>query len=150
MYVCFELASKCEVVHFVVVYAPSDCTMDGKLKRIFWEKLEGLVEKNSTKESLFVLLDTNARTGHRMQSCGDERSRVFGAYGREVRNDNGKRLLSFPTNFKLALTDTFFRTHKGGISRTHHGTRPNDRKRITYILSRQARRPRVQDDKVVP
>ena len=75
-----------------------------------------------------------------MEGCDDEESRVLGAYGRDVRNDNGKRLLSFATNCKQALTNTFFSMRKGGISHTHNATSPNERMRIDYILTH---RPRV-------
>ena len=77
----FELASKSEAVNFVVAYAPTDRTKDAELKRIFWQKLEDLVEKIPTEECLFVLMDANARTGQRMEGCGDDESRVLGAYG---------------------------------------------------------------------
>ena len=145
----FELASKCEAVSFVVAYAPTDCTKDAELKR-FWQKAEDLVEKIPTNECLFVLRRVNARTGQGMEGCGDDESKVHGAYRRDVLNDNGKRLLlSFATNRKLALTKTFFSTRKGGISHSHNSTSPNDRERVDYILTRQAHRPRVQDVQVV-
>ena len=86
----FELASKCEAVNLVVVYAATDCTKDAEVKRIFWQKLEDLVGKIPTKEYLFVQMGTNPRTGQRTEGCGDDKSRVLGAYGRDVRNDNGK------------------------------------------------------------
>ena len=108
------------------------------------------MEKIPTTECVFVLMDANAQAGQRKKGCGDDESRVLGAYGRDVRNDNGRRLLSFATNCKLALTNTFFSTRKGGISHTHNGTSPNDRMRIDYILTRQVHRHRVQDAKVVP
>ena len=38
--------------------------------------------------------------------------------------------------------NTFFSKRKGGISHAHNCTSPNDRKRIDYILSRQAHRPK--------
>ena len=56
-----KLASKCKVVNFVVAYAPTDCTKNVELTRIFWPKLEDLVEKIPTKECLFALMDANAR-----------------------------------------------------------------------------------------
>lgn len=145
----FELAGKYEAVNFVVAYAPTECTKDTELKRVFWQKLEELVGQIPTRECLFVLMDANARTGQRL-GCDDNENRVLGAYGRDLINDNGKRLLSFATNCKLALTNTFFSTRKGGISHTHNGTGPNDRKRIDYILTRQVHRTRVHDVKVVP
>ena len=51
---------------------------------------------------------------------------------------------------KLALTNTFS-ARKGGICHTFNGINSrNDRKRIDYILTRQAQRPRVHDVKVYP
>ena len=114
----FELASKREAVNFIVAYAPTDCTKNAKLKCIFWQKLEDLVEKIPTQECLFVMMDANARTGKKMEGCGDDESRVLGAYGRDIRNDNGRQILPFATNCKLALTNTFFKSRKGGISHT--------------------------------
>ena len=84
-----------------------------------------------------------------MEGCDD--GRVLGAYGRNELNDNGKRLLSLAADNKLALSNTFCSAHKGGISHTFNGINSrNDRKRIDYILTRQAHRPRVYDLKVHP
>ena len=47
-----------------------------------------------------------------MEGCDD--GRVFGAYGRDELNNNGKRLLSLASDNKLALTNTFFSARKGG------------------------------------
>ena len=117
---------------------------------MFCQKSEDLVEQIRTKEYLFVLMNANARTGQRVVGCGDDESRVLGAYGRDVLNDHGKRLISFATNWKLALTNTFSSTRKGGISHRHNGTSPNDRQRIDYILTRQTHLPKGHDAKVVP
>ena len=109
----------------------------------FQAEAEGLSEKDPD-ERVFVYTGGFQRTGW----TEDERvrctmSRVFGACGRDVGNDNGKRLLlSFAKSCKLALTNTFFIKRKSGIS--------HDPKRIAYILRRQAHRPNVQDVKVVP
>ena len=54
-------------------------------------------------------------------------------------------------NNKLAATNTFFSTSKGGISHTYNGVigdRTGDFKRIDYILTRQAHRPRVHNVEV--
>ena len=84
-----------------------------------------------------------------MEGCDD--GRVLGAYGRDELNNNGKRLLSLASDNKLALTNTFFSARKGGTSHTFNGINSrNDRKRIDYILTRQAHRPRVYDVKVHP
>ena len=82
-----------------------------------------------------------------MDGCGD--GRVLGAYGRDELNNNDKRLLTFAKDNKLALTNTFFSTRKGGVSHTFNGiSSRNDQKQIDYILTRQAHRPRVYDVKV--
>ena len=47
-----------------------------------------------------------ARTGKRMDGCGD--GRVLGPYGCDELNNNGKGLLTFAKDNKLALTNTFF------------------------------------------
>ena len=84
-----------------------------------------------------------------MERCGD--ARVLGAYGRDALNNNGKRLLSLASDNKLVLTNKFFSSPKGEISHTFNGINSrNDRKRIDYILTRQAHRPRVHDVKVHP
>ena len=42
--------------------------------------------------------------------------------GRDELNENGKRLLTFAANNKLALTNTLSSMRKGGVSHTHNGT----------------------------
>ena len=82
-----------------------------------------------------------------MEGCDD--GRVLGAYERDALNNNGKRLLSLASENKLALTNKFFSARKGGLSHTSNGINSrNDRKRIDYILTRQAHRPRAYDVKV--
>ena len=60
-------------------------TKDAELKQIFQQKLEALAQTPTS-----VLLDANARTGQRVVGCGDDESRLLGAYGREGLNDNGE------------------------------------------------------------
>lgn len=82
-----------------------------------------------------------------MERCGD--GRVLGAYGSEELSRNGKRLLAFTSDNKLALTSTLFSTRNGVIYHTFNGiSRRNGQKRIDYILTRQAYRSRVCDVKV--
>lgn len=92
-----ELAGKYEASYFVVAYASTDCTEDAELKRIFWKKLEDLVGQIPTKECLLLLMDANARTGQRTEGWGSDENRVLGTYGCDVRDENGKRLLSLPS-----------------------------------------------------
>ncbi|CAB1106171.1 unnamed protein product [Ectocarpus sp. CCAP 1310/34] len=107
----FLLAGHRGAVNFVAAYAPTEpSTADSK--RVFWGKLDSLVRRIPSKECVFVLVDANARTGDRLD-VGD--GRVIGTYGRDELNDNGMLLLNFATENRLALTNTFFETRKGGI-----------------------------------
>ena len=73
----------------------------------FWTALERVVKEVPDHEQLFVLMDANARTGRRGGGkLGSEEYKVLGAYGRDMLNDNGERLLSFSANHVLALLNT--------------------------------------------
>lgn len=136
----------------MVAYAPTEPS-NAEVKRAFWQRLDTLVQRIPSKECLFVLMGANARTGKRVEGERTEEDGTLGAYGRDELNENGKLLLSFATENKLALTNAFFSTHKGGISHTYNGVtggRSKDFKRIDYILTRQAHRPRVRNVKVHP
>ena len=101
-----------------------------------------------------MLMDANARIREKIEEERTEDGGVLGAYGPDELNNNGKRLLNFATDNKLAVTNTlFFSTRKGGISHTYHGVigdRAGNFKRIDYILTRQAHRPRVHNVEVHP
>ena len=143
----FEMSGQHRAVNFVVGYAPTEPS-DSEKKRAFWYRLDSLVQRIPKKECLFVLMDANARTGEKIEGEGTEDDGVLGAYGRDELNKNGKRLLNFATDNKLAVTNTFFSTRKGGISHTYNGVigdRAGDFKRIDYIRTRQAHRPRVHN-----
>ena len=68
-------------------------------------------------------------------------------YGRDTRvsDSNGTSLLRFAGDNKLALVNTFFSVPKGCTSRTFNVTRPADRKRIDYIITRQPHRKLVRN-----
>ena len=130
-------------------YAPTETNPNTELKEGFCKKLGYSVKQNPTRELLFALIDATARTRKRMEVFDD--SRMLGAYKRDELNNNGKRLLSLASDNKLALTNTFFSVRNGRISHTFNGiNNRNDRKRIDYILTRQAHRPRVYDVNVHP
>ena len=101
-----------------------------------------------------MLMDANARIREKIEGERTEDGGVLGAYGPDELSNNGKRLLNFATDNKLAVTNTlFFSTRKGGISHTYHGVigdRAGNFKRIDYILTRQAHRPRVHNVEVHP
>ena len=147
----FEISGQHQAVNFVVGYAPTEPS-DSEKKRAFWHRLDSLVQRIPKKECIFVLMDANARTGEKIEGEGTEDDRVLGAYGRDELNNNGKRLVNFATDNKLAVTNTFFSTRKGGISHTYNGVIEDagDFKRIDYILTRHAHRPRVHNVEVHP
>ena len=100
----------------VVAYAPTEANPDAELKEVSGRKLGHIVNQIPAKESLFVQIDANSRSGRRTAGCHD--GRVLEAYGRDELNNNGKRLLSLASDNKLALTNTIFSARKGEISRT--------------------------------
>ena len=113
-------------------------------KDVFWADLESAVSRVPSSDYLFVLIYTNARTGVRM---GEEDCKVIGAYGMDTRvsDSNGTSLLRFAGENKLALVNTFFSVPKGCTSRTFNGTRPTDKKRIDYIITRHSHRKLVRN-----
>ena len=114
-------------------------------KDVFWADLKSAVSQVPSSDYLFVLTDANARTGVRMEE--EEYCKVIGAYDRDTRvsDSNGTSLLRFAGDIKLALANTFFSVPKGCTFRTFNGTRPADRKRIDYIITRQPHRKLVQN-----
>ena len=94
-----------------------------------------------------MLMDANARTWRRIEGESRQDEGVLGTFGRDELNDNGKLLLSFATDNKLAIMNTFS-TRKGGVSHTYNGvtgSRTSDFKRIDYVLTRQTHRGRVRN-----
>ena len=66
---------------------------------------------------------------------------MSGAYGRNKLNENGKLLLGFAEDNKLALLNTFFCTPKSGVSYTsQRANRSKGQARLDYILTKQADR----------
>ena len=96
----------------------------------------GGLGRTDPNDSVFVLMDANARTGQRVVGCGDDESTGAEAYRRDALNDIGERIMSFATSCKLQY-------ELPGISHTHSGTSPNERKRIDCVLTQQDHRPRV-------
>ena len=141
----FNLTGKSNAVTFIVAYGPTETVSNTReQKAVFWADLESAVSRVPSSDYLFVLINANARTGVRM---GEEDCKVIGAYGRDTRvsDSNGTSLLRFAGDNKLALVNTFFSVPKGCTSRTFNGTRPTDRKRIDYIITRQSHRKLVRN-----
>lgn len=61
-----------------------------------------------------------------------------GAFGKEFWNDNGKRILAFAREKRLALLNIFFRTPKRGVSYTFQSPDASKaRYRLDYVIIRQ-------------
>ena len=89
----------------------------------------------------FHLTDANARTGKRGEGGGEADSKVMGAYCPDKLNKNGKLLLSFAEDTKLALLNILFCTPKSGVSYTFQSAnRSKGQARLDYILTKQADR----------
>ena len=64
-------------------------------------------------------------------------STVLGAYDRDMLNENGKLLLGFAEDYKLALLNTLFCTLKSGVSYTFQSAnRSKCQSRLNYILTK--------------
>ena len=148
----FESSGQSGAVNFISAYAPTEVSKD-ETKQAFWDRLDSLVQRIPAKECLYVLMDANAQTGRRIEGESLQDEGILGTYGRDELNDKGKLLLSFATDNKLAIMNTFFSTREGGVSHTYNGvtgSRTSDFKRIDYVLTRQAHRRRVRNVVVHP
>ena len=107
----------------------------------YMSALNSTVAPVPAREHVFVLTDANAGTGKRGEGGGETNSKVLGAYGRDVLNENGKLLLRFAEDNKLALLNTFFCTPQNGVSYTFQSVnRGESQARLDYILTKQADR----------
>ena len=124
----------------MVVYAPTEEAPEGK-KAKYIAALNCTVASVPAREYAFGLTDANARTGKRGEGGGEADSKVLGAYGRDMLNENGKLLLGFAEDNKLALPNIFFCTPKSGVSYTFQSTnRSKGQERLDYILTKQSDR----------
>ena len=131
-----RISIKSNFVTFVVAYAPTEEAPEGQKAR-YMAALNCTVVSVPVREYVFVLTDVNARTGKRGEGEGEEDRKVLGAYGRDKLNENGKLLLGFAEDNKLALLSTFFCTPKSGVSYTFQNTnRGRGQARLDYILTK--------------
>ena len=102
-----RISIKSNFVTFVVAYAPTEEATEGQ-KAKYTAALNCTVASVPAREYVFVLTDVNAKTGQRGEGEGEADSKVLGAYGRDMLNENGKLLLGSAEDNKLALLNTFF------------------------------------------
>ena len=135
-----RISIKSNIVTFVVAYAPTEKAPEGQ-KAKYMAALNCTVASVLAREYVFVLTDANARTGKRGEGGGEPDSKVLGAYGRHVLNKNGKLLLGFAEDNKLALLNAFLYTLKSGVSYTFQSAnRSNGQVRLDYVLTKQTGR----------
>ncbi|CAB1116131.1 unnamed protein product [Ectocarpus sp. CCAP 1310/34] len=143
MKVRLQIGRTCGVT-FVVGYAPTETVRttaggDVNAKDSFWTALDAAIREVHSRDHLVVLMDANARTGRRRDGCCD--AKIMGAYGREIMNNNGERLLGLASDNQLALTNTYFRTPKGGGQHTFQSSnKGKDKYRLDFILMSQTAR----------
>ena len=90
----------------MVAYAPTEDVTEGE-KAKYMLALKGTVKPVPAREHVFVLTDANAKTEKKGEEDGETDSKVLGACGRDVLKENGKLLLRFAEDNKLALLTTF-------------------------------------------
>ena len=135
-----QISIKSNFVTFVVAYAPTEEAPEGQ-KAKYMAALNCTVASVPAREYVFVLTDANAKTGKRGEGGGETDSKLLGAYGRDKLNENGKLLLGFAEDNKLAPLNTFFSTPKSGVSYTFQSAnRSKGQARLDYILTKQADR----------
>ena len=133
-----RISIKSNFVTFVKGYAPTEEAPEEQ-KAKYMAALNCIVTSVLARECVFVLTDANARTGKRGEGGGEVDSKVLGAYGQDKLNKNGKLLLGFAEDNKLALLNTFFCTPKSGVSYTFQSAnRSKGQARLDYILTKQA------------
>ena len=102
-----RISIKSNFVTLVVAYAPTEEASEGQ-KAKYMAALNCTVASVPAREYVFILTDANDRTGKRGEDGGEIDSKVLSAYGRDNLNKNGKLLLGFAEDNRLALLNTFF------------------------------------------
>ncbi|CAB1108931.1 unnamed protein product [Ectocarpus sp. CCAP 1310/34] len=143
MKVRLQIGRTCGVT-FVVGYAPTETVRttaggDVNAKDSFRASLDAAIREVHSCDHLVVLMDANARTCRRRDGCCD--AKIMGAYGRDIMNNNGERLLGLASDNQLSLTNTYFRTPKGGRQHTFQSSdKGKEKKRLEFIVMRQTDR----------
>ncbi|KAI0225830.1 hypothetical protein LSAT2_023399, partial [Lamellibrachia satsuma] len=88
----------------ISAYAPT-MTNPGQAKEEFYELLGQTLQKIPSTDKVIILGDFNARVGDDSTSWPI----ALRKFGRDKSNSNGEQLLSICTQFKLAITNTFFK-----------------------------------------
>ena len=135
-----RISIKSNFVTFVAAYVPTEEAPEVQ-KAKYMTALNCTVASVPAREYAFFLTDANPRTGKRGEDGEEADSKVLGAYGRDILNENGNLLLGFAEDIKLALLNTFFCTDKSGVSYMFQSAnRSIGQARLIYILTKQSDR----------
>ena len=128
---------------FVVTYAPTEDAAERE-KAKYLSALNSTVAPVPVREHMFVLADAEARTGKRGEGAGKTESKGLGVHGRDVLNENGKLLLRFAEDNKLALLKYFIAPQKWRILYVPKRQPRQGPRCLDYILTNQAGRRLVR------
>ena len=91
------------------------------------------------REYVFVKPDANARIRKRGEGGGEADNKALGSYGLDKLNENGKLLLGFAEDNKLAFMNIYFCPPKSGVSYTFQSANHSKgQARLDYTLTKQA------------
>lgn len=115
----------------ISAYAPTMTNPD-QAKEEFYELLGQTLQKIPSTDKVIILGDFNARVGDDSTSWPI----ALGKFGRDKSNSNGEQLLSICTQFKLAITNTFFKMPEHWYYSWQH---PRSKRchLIDYIITRR-------------
>ena len=85
----------------MVAYAPTEEAPE-RQKAKYMAALKCTLASVPARKYVFVLTAANARAGRRGEGGGEADIKVLGAYGRDKLGENGKLLLGFAEDNKLA------------------------------------------------
>ena len=136
-----KLEIKGLILNIVSAYVPQ-VNNSMEEKNNFWENLDGLIEKISKEERIFLGADLNGHVGE--GNIGDEE--IMGRYGAETRNKEGSMVVDFGKRMDLAIVNTYFKkkdehgvTYKSGGKSTQ----------VDYVMCRRRNLKEMCDCKVI-
>ena len=124
----------------MVAYAPTEEAPEGQNAK-HMAALNCTAASVRAREYVFILTYANAGIGKRGEGGREADSKVLGAYGRDMLNEDGKLLLDFAEDNKLALRNTFFCILQSDVSYTFQSANCSEGQTcLYYILTKQVNR----------